>query len=202
MQAIFRVLKQPSVRILLGSECQITAGTFSQLMRALKVALGKDFFDALPSAESLCSAVALGANQVWGLGTPRDMGTWDLVHRALSESGHSSQLFHWCDRDLLDLNEEMCPFCYNQTTNPISNNWAVFAFWLNLPLEQQIRLLALCASTSSNVTSLAVCADSNWKSETAGWFTHTSCPAVDTFGIGGILGAIGQLIVLFCSSTD
>ena len=175
MQAIFRILKQPSVRISLGRESQITAGTFSPLMLVLKIALGKDFFDALPSAESLCCSVALGANQVWGLGTPRDMGTvtWDLVHRALSESGHSGQLFYWCDRDLLDLNEEMCPFCYNSTTNPISNNWAVFAFWLNLPLEQQIRLLALCASTSSNVTSLAVCADCNWKSETAGWFTHS-----------------------------
>ena len=201
MQEIFRVLKQPSVRSSLGRESQITAGTFSQLMRALKVALGKDFFDAIPSAESLCSAVALGANQVWGLGTPRDMGPWDLVHRALSDCGHAGQLFYWCDRDLLDLNEEMCPFCYNPTTNPISNKWAVFAFWLNLSLEQQIRLLALCASTSSNVTSLAVCADSNWKSETAGWFTHTtdtSCPAAVTFGIG----PIGRLIVWFGLSTD
>jgi hypothetical protein len=185
MQAIFRVLKQPSVRISLGRESQITAGTFSQLMRALKVALGKDFFDALPSAESLCSAVALGANQVWGLGTPRDKGTWDLVHCALSDSGLSGQSFYWCNRDLLDLNKEMCPFCYNPMTNPISNNWAVFAFWLNLPLEQQNHLLALCASTSSNVTSLAVCADSNWKSETAGWWA-----------------AKPRLIVWFCLSTD
>jgi hypothetical protein len=54
-------------------------------MLVLKIALGKDFFDALPSAESLCCSVALGANQAWGLGTPRDMGTWDLVHRALSD---------------------------------------------------------------------------------------------------------------------
>jgi len=67
-------------------------------MLVLKIALGKDFFDALPSAESLCCSVALGANQAWGLGTPRDMGTWDLVHRALSDPGHSGQLFYWCDR--------------------------------------------------------------------------------------------------------
>ena len=86
IQAIFRVLKQPSLRISLGRESQITAGTFLQLMLALKVALGKDFFYALPSAESLCCAVALGANQAWGLGTPRDMGTWDLVNCSLSQT--------------------------------------------------------------------------------------------------------------------
>ena len=168
MQEFFRILKQPSLRVSLGRESWITAGTYSQVMRSLK-AEGKDFFDALPSAESLCSAVALGANSAWGLGAPSDGGTLALADRALLDSVALFCL-KWWDRAILDLdlNEQTCPFCYNAATNPISSQWAVFAFWENTSLTEQTRLLELCSSTASNVTSLAVCGDRNWTSETTG----------------------------------
>ena len=170
MKAIYAILKQPSLRISLCRESRITAGTFSQILRSLKVE-GKDFMDALPSAESLCSAVAFGANSAWGLGTPADRDSLEIAYAQIARALPSSfQLAcaRWYDRNILDLNEQSCPFCYNPATNPISNLWAVFAFWVGTSRTKQDRLLALCASTSSNVNSLAVCADSNWTSETAG----------------------------------
>ena len=112
---------------------------------------------------------SLGANSAWGLGAPSDGGTLALADRALLDSVALFCL-KWCDRAILDLdlNEQTCPFCYNAATNPISSQWAVFAFWENTSLTEQTRLLELCSSTASNVTSLAVCGDRNWTSETTG----------------------------------
>jgi hypothetical protein len=88
----------------------------------------------------------------------------------------------WYDRDILELNEQDSPFCcelgsnyflYHQIRDDRSR-WAVFAFWRDMSRNKQNHLIALCASKMSLVTSLAVCEDSNWASETAGWFTPTS----------------------------
>ena len=60
LHAIYRTLKASSLSP--GRTSRITAGTFSQVLRSLKVVEGRDYLDALPTAESLFSAAALGAN--------------------------------------------------------------------------------------------------------------------------------------------
>jgi hypothetical protein len=139
--------------------------------------------DVLPTAESLFSAAALGANSAWGLGYPGDRASLEFANASLnSEGAMQLNCVRWYDRDILELNEQDSPFCcelgsnyflYHQIRDDRSR-WAVFAFWRDMSRNKQNHLIALCASKMSLVTSLAVCEDSNWASETAGWFTPTS----------------------------
>ena len=138
--------------------------------------------DVLPTAESLFSAAALGANSAWGLGYPGDRASLEFANASLnSEGAMQLNCVRWYDRDILELNEQDSPFCcelgsnyflYHQIRDDRSR-WAVFAFWRDMSRNKQNHLIALCASKMSLVTSLAVCEDSNWASETAGWFTPT-----------------------------
>ena len=147
---------------------RIAPETLSLVLRSLKVE-SRDFMDiALPSANSLFSAIAMGANSACGLGDPESLA---LAKAVMAEAlPLFSNLAGPCryDQDTMDLSEETCPFCFNAVANPIWNKWAVFAFWKEFSKEKQDHILSLCASNSSNVASLAVCKDRNWISETAG----------------------------------
>lgn len=182
MQMIYGVLNRPSIRSFLGCgpcESRITSGTISQVLRSLRIE-GKDYLDIVPSVESLFCATALGANSACGLGSlgspadwARHWGAWEVANAEISHAlGLSAQPTHvqWYDRDILDLCEKTSPFC-DPAVDPFYNNqnqWAVLAFWEQLPKIKQDHILSLCSSTSSYVTSLAVCKDSNWTSETVG----------------------------------
>ena len=179
VQMIYGVLNRPSIRSFLGCgpcESRITSGTISQVLRSLRVE-GKDYLDLVPSVESLFCATALGANTACGLGSPADWGSWEVAKAEVSRAvGLSAQLtsVQWCDQEVLCLREISCPFCDPAAIpaeDPFHNNqnqWAVFAFWERLAKIEQDLVLSLCSSPSSYVTSLAVCKDINWTSESAG----------------------------------
>ena len=191
VQMIYNVLNRPSIRPFLACgpyESRITSGTISQVLRSLRIE-GKDYLDIVPSAESLFCATALGANSACGLGSlgspaePADWahhwGAWEVANAEISHAlGLSAQptFVQWYDRDILDLCETTCPFC-DPAVDPFydnQNQWAVLAFWEQLPKIKQDHILSLCSSTSSYVTSLAVCKDSNWTSETSGHLAKLS----------------------------
>ena len=188
MHAIYRILKESSILISPGRTSRITSGTFSEVLRSLKVE-GRDFLDALPTAESLYSASALGAHSAWGLGYPADWDSFELASASLKfEDAIQPNCARWYDRDILGLNETNSPFCcepglsgkdffYRFSDN--RSRWAIFAYWKDMSRNRQNHLLSLCASTMSLVASIAVCEDSNWASVTAGWFAHNS--SIDTF---------------------
>jgi len=211
VHAIYRTLKASSLQISPGRTSRITAGTFSQVLRSLKVVEGRDYLDALPTAESLFSAAALGANSAVGLGYPADLASLEFVNASLKIEGVilPSNCARWYGRDILELNEQDSPFCCEPGIGPGSNfsqhlprfsdfsqdqtyqswqsrsrcRWAVFAFWRDMSREKQTHLLALCASKLSLVTAVAVCEDRNWASVTTGWFARrrTSRQVRDNF---------------------
>ena len=181
VQMIYNVLNRPSIRPFLGCgpfESRITSGTVSQVLRSLMVE-DKDCLDIVPSMESLFCAAALGANTACGLGYPGDWSSWEVAKAEISRAvGLSAQLtsVQWYDQEILDLREMTCPFC-DLSVIPFNNNqnqWAVLAFWERLPKIKQDHILSLCSSPSSYVTSLAVCKDSNWTSETSGHLAKLS----------------------------
>ena len=147
------------------------------VMRSLKVK-GKHYFDVVPCVESLFSSTVLGANSACGLGSPADWGSWDLadaeISRALPLSAQQASV-RWHKDNIQYLSEQTCPFCEPEQAEfppcKAVKKWAVFAFWKLLPKVHQDHVLSLCSSTWSTVTSLAVCMDSNWTSETAGHLT-------------------------------
>ena len=177
VQVIYGVLNRLPISMSLEYgpfESRVTPETVLQVLRSLRVE-GKDYFDAVPSLESLFSATVLGANSVCGLGSPEDWGSWELasagISRALRFSAQQTSV-RWYNRGIEYLSEKTCPFCNPAVlVDPFcenQNKWVVFAFWEQLPKLKQDHILFLCSSTSSTVTSLAVCKDSNWTSETAG----------------------------------
>ena len=172
--------KQSRQASLISQKDRIPAETCSQVLHSLQIT-GKDFMDAsaVPSTKFLYSALALGTNSALGLGSPpADLmeAAYTQIERALPSSMQGAC---WFNSDILFLNEQTCPFCYDPGTDSTESTqilklleepsrWAVVAFWVDMSREAQVRLLALCASKLSLVTSLAVCEDCNWASETAG----------------------------------